>query len=308
MRLLLAAVLPLIFWSQGIDTASKLKQAGIEQVSVPPDKADEWRKAGFKVLAMSSAELERREKLFVPRIAGRAGAASPTRRPWIDANGWRFLRNPAGKFYYDLPPGKAAIAIAESFVYSADAIIKIDPGDLEESGKMLAFLKQLPQKELSPVADVVVVDDGSQSTGEILNLLSRRNLLFKVASEPSPEYRVNIKLGTKEYTAEEAADPSAFAQKIRQQVGDDNRNVRVYGTEVVICRLASDGSRARLHMLNYSGNELDWPRVRLRGSYTKGEVRAFGFSNASLEDIVAADGATEFSIPKTGVYAVVDLH
>jgi len=38
----------------------------------------------------------------VPRVAGRADVASATRRPWIDSNGWRFVRQPTGKFYYDL--------------------------------------------------------------------------------------------------------------------------------------------------------------------------------------------------------------
>ena len=77
------------------------------------------------------------------RVAGRADVASATRRPWIDANGWRFARNPAGEFYYDLPQGKAAMAIAEAFAYNADAILKIDPADLAEAGAMFAFIKNL---------------------------------------------------------------------------------------------------------------------------------------------------------------------
>src|SRR5215210_3348737 len=48
--------LPLIYWTQGIETATALKQVGIEQIAVPPDKLDEWRKAGFNVLALSQQE------------------------------------------------------------------------------------------------------------------------------------------------------------------------------------------------------------------------------------------------------------
>src|SRR5882672_591483 len=88
--------LPLIYWAEGIETAESLKRAGVEQIAAPTDKAEAWRKAGFKVVAVSPAEFERREKLLTPRIAGRANVASATRRPWVDANGWRFIRNPAG--------------------------------------------------------------------------------------------------------------------------------------------------------------------------------------------------------------------
>jgi hypothetical protein len=302
--------LPVIYWAQGIETASALKQAGIEQIAAPPDKANEWRKAGFNVLALSQQELARREKLFVPRVAGRADVASATRRPWIDNNGWRFVRNPSGKFYYDLTEkavGKAALAAAEAFTYQADAILKIDPADLAAAGKMLAFLRALPSASLPPVADIGLMDDGSTATGEVMNLLTRRNLLFKLVPKPSPQFRVNIKLGSKEFPENDAADPSAFAQKIRQQLGDENRSLRIYGTEVVIARLTADGEQARLHLLNYSGREVDSLRVRLRGKYGKGEFKASGIEPRELEDFVAADGGTEFTISRMGFYGLIEL-
>src|SRR5262245_46970118 len=143
--------LPLILWQQDIQTAPALKQAGLDQIAVPPDQADAWQKAGFKPVAMSPAELERRQRLLAPRVAGRADVASATRRPWIDANGWRFTRNPAGEFYYDLPQGKAAMAIAEAFAYNADAILKLDPADLAEAGAMFAFIKNLAGDNYPPV-------------------------------------------------------------------------------------------------------------------------------------------------------------
>ena len=299
--------LPLIYWSEGVETAEKLKQAGIEQIAAAPDKASEWRKAGMKVIPMSQAEFERREKLLTPRVAGRANVASPTQRPWIDANGWRFVRNPSGKFYYELPQGRAAIAAAEAFTYRGDAVLKIDPADLDVAAKMLAFLRELTPVNLPVIADIGVIDDGSPTTGEVMNLLTRRNLLFRKVPAPSSKLRVNIKLGSKEYPEAEAADPSAFAQKVRRRLGDENRSLRVYGSEIVLCRLTGDGARARLHLLNYSGREIDSLRVRLRGKYGQGAVKAFGIENATLEEVVVADGATEFSISKIGVYAIVDL-
>jgi hypothetical protein len=299
--------LPLIYWPQGAETAQALKQAGIDRIAAPPDKADEWRKVGFKVVAISQAELQRRQKLLTPRIAGRADVASATRRPWIDANGWRFLRNPSGKFYYELPQGRAPLAAAEAFAYKADAFLRIDAADLEEAGKMLTFLRTLPQERLSEIADIAVIDDGSDVTGEVMNLLTRRNLLFKIVPSLSPQFRLNIKLGTKQYPKSAAADPSGFAQKIRRQLGDESRSLRIYGTEMVIGKLEGDGARARLHLLNYSGREADGIRVRLRGKYGKGEIKAFGFDGAALEDFLVTGGATEFSISKLGIYALVDL-
>jgi hypothetical protein len=233
--------------------------------------------------------------------------ASATRRPWIDANGWRFARNPAGEFYYDLPQGKAAMAIAEAFAYNANAILKVDPADLAEAGAMLAFIKNLTGENYPPVADIGVIDDKSPETGEVMNLLARRNLLFNVVAVPAPQFRVNIKLGSKEYPKAEAADPSGFAQKVRRMLGDENRSLRVYGTETVICRLTGDGARARLSLLNYSGREVNGLRLRLRGNYGRAEARAFGIGRVEPEDFVNDETATEFSIPRIGIYAVIDL-
>src|SRR5262249_14163550 len=151
-------------------------------------------------------------------------------------------RNPVGRFYYDLPRGKATMALAEAFAYKADAILKIDPADLTEAGAMIAFLKALPSETFPAVADIGVIDDGSPETGEVMNLLTRRNLLFKIVTAPAPQFRINIELGSKEYPRAAAADPSGFAQKIRQRLGDENRSLRIYGTEGVICRLTGDGA------------------------------------------------------------------
>jgi hypothetical protein len=256
----------------------------------------------------SAAELRRREKLLTPGVARRAAnVASATRRPWLDANGWRFLRRPAGKFYYELPRGRATLAAAETFAYNADAVLKIDPVDAEDAAKMLDFLKQLPPANLPAIADIGVIDDGTDDVGEVMNLLARRNLLFKVVAAPSPQLRVNIRLGSKEFPRASAANPSDFAQTIRRKLGDENRTLRVYGTEMVICRLVGDGARARLHLLNYSGREVEGLRVRLRSRYGEGAAMAFGFGRVELGDVVNDETATEFSISKMGVYAVVDL-
>ena len=72
-----------------------------------------------------------------------AGTASATRAPWVDSNGWRFLRKPTGKYVYELPKGKAALAAAEGFAYGADVRLRIAPEDVKPASAMLSFLNAL---------------------------------------------------------------------------------------------------------------------------------------------------------------------
>jgi hypothetical protein len=307
--LLLAALasLPCVYWTQGIESRAALDAAGIRRLCVAPEQVDVWRAAGFSVNPVATAELASREALPVPGVTPRAGIASPTRTPWIVAGGWRFTRQPQATFVYELPSGKAALAAAEAFAYSADVVLKVDPADLESLGGMLKFLEALPEADLPPIADFAIVDDGSAVTAEVMNLLTRRNLLFQVVKAPSAQFQINVAMGTAAYPLAEAADPSAFAQKIRRQLTDEQRTLRVYGSEVVICRLTGDGKQARLHLLNYGGREIDGLRIRLRGAYAQGEAAIAGAGRLPLTDFVVADGATEFSVPRIATYAVIDL-
>jgi hypothetical protein len=249
-----------------------------------------------------------RELLPVPGIVARAGVASPTRAPWVNANGWRFVRRPGGKFRYDLPAGKAALAAAEVCAYRADAVLKLDPSDEARAAAMRAFCDGLPSADLPPIADIGIVDDGSDITGEVMNLLARRNLLYEVVKTPSPRFRLNIAMGSPDYPVSDAADPSAFALKIRRQLTDEQRALRIYGSEVVIARFTGDGARTRLHLINYGGREIEGLRVRLRGSYGAGNGYVEGAGRVALIDHVVSDGATECSLQRLGVYAVIDLN
>ena len=305
--LLWLAALPCLYWTAAVDSAPRVKAAGIERLCVPPERADDWRKAGFSAVALSEGDLAVRDTLLPPGIRARADRASATRSPWVDANGWRFLRDPAGQYAYDLPAGRAALAAAEAVVYGADAVLKIDPADLESLGDMLAFVAQLPANDLPAAADLAVVDDGSAPLGEVLNLLVRRNLLIRIVKVPSSDFGINVKLGTKEYPLKEAGEPSALALKIRRQLTDEQRALRIFGSEAVIGRLTGDGSRRRLHLLNYGGREIEGLRIHLRGSFPPGEARVAGQGRVGLEERAVVDGATEFTVPRLGAYGVVDL-
>lgn len=263
--------------------------------------------AASLVRVCTESDLAGREKLPVPGVTTRPGVASPTRAPWIDANGWRFIRRPDGKFAYDVPRGKAALAAAEAFAYGANVTLKIDRTDAASLTAMLTFLDGLPSADLPAIADVAVVDDGSAITGEVMNLLTRRNLLFRSERAPSDRFRINIAVGSPAYPRDEAANPSAFALKIRRELGDSQRSLRIYGSEVVIGRLTGDATRIRLHLLNYGAREIEGLRIRVRGVYRSGEVHAAGAGRLELQDQVVADDATEFSIPRMAMYAVIDL-
>jgi len=304
-----APSVPCVCWTAAADeSAASLKEAGVTRLCVPPDRVDAWRQAGFDAVGLDQSDLTARERLGTPGVNFQISRASATRSPWIDANGWRILRSPDPRFRYDeIRAGRGALAAAEAFAYGADAVLQIDPKDAQAVGAMQAFLASVPDDRMRPVADFGVVDDGSPVMGEVLNLLTRRNLLFRLVSAPDPQLRMTVKLGTPEYPESDAADPSAFALKIRHQLTDEQRTLRIYGTEVVICRLTGNGERRRLELLNYGGRDVTGIRVRVRGTFKASDVQMNGADRVPVEDYIVADGATEFSIPRLTVYGVVEL-
>jgi hypothetical protein len=305
--LALLAALPCLYWTQAVETAPTLKTAGISHLCVPPGPAEAWRAAGFSVVPLEASALAERKAVTSPGLRARADRASATRSPWVYANGWQFRRDPKGRYSYELPAGKAALAAAEAFAYGADAALAIDPADAPELGRMQAFLAQLPASDLPEVADFAVVDDGSEDLEEVLNLLSRRNLLYRPVKAPSAQFPFTVQLGTKEYPLEDASDPSDFALKVRRQLTDARRSLRLFGSEAVVARLTGDAGRVRLHLLNYAGRDIEGLRIRLLGSYPTGEAQVAGHGRVALTDHVVVDGATEFTLPRVSVYGVVDL-
>jgi len=301
---LLLAAAPVLYWPQPVDTAPALRAARITRLCVPSDAVAAWREAGFEV---AECEASGRTVLKTLGLAARADVAAPTQRPWINANGWRFLRRPADRYWIEAPAGRAALAAAESFAYGVDAVVVIEPSDLADAGAALAWLAGLPPADLPAVTDVTVVDDGSAETAEVLNLLVRRNILCAAARKP-PRAAVGlvVRPGSKEFPKKETADPDAFALKVRRTLGDDNRSLRLYGTEVVLARVTGDADRRRVQLVNYSGRPIEGVRVRLRGRWAPPEVRALG-EPATAEDYVVTDDATELSISVLGRFAVLDF-
>ena len=305
--LLFLATLPSLYWAQPVETAPAVRQAGIERLCVPPEAAAAWQSAGFSVVPFGEKERAARVKLRAPGVAGRAEVASATNRPWVFANGWRYLRASDGRFWSEVPARQSALATAEAFVYRADVVLAIDPAGLEDVGRMLAFLSSVPEADLPALADIAVQDDGSPVVAEVLNLMARGNLLFKVVRAPTPDVLLNVRVGSEEFPRKDALNPGAFALAVRRRLTDERRSLRLYGSEAVLGRLARDASRARLHLLNYGGRPIEGLRVRLLGSWAPPEALVFGEDRAVVEDYVKGDGATEFSLATLGAYAVVDL-
>jgi hypothetical protein len=300
----LAALAVLLYWDQGPGSAQHLKEAGIQSLYVPSTETPAWKTAGLEAMPFDP---NGSVKLEVPGVQYRMDVASATTAPWIDANGWRIRRNQKATYYYDVPKGKSALAAAEAFVYRAEAAIHADPADVEEFGRMQAFLRHIDGTVLQPLANIGVVDDGSEQTGEVLNLLARRNLLFRIVRKPDPGLDLNVTIGSQEFPKRAAADPYAFAVLVRQKLTDRKRLVRIYGSDVVIAAMDGDGMRARVHLLNYSGRKVEGLRVQIRGAYSRGAVAVFGIERATLSDYAVSGDSTEFTIPEMNAYAVADL-
>jgi hypothetical protein len=301
--LVLAAV-PLVYWAQPADTAEALRAAGIARLCAPAPSVEAWRAAGFDATACEAAG---RERLASLGLAPRTEVASPTQRPWVFANGWRFLRRPEGRFWYEPPAGRASLALSEAYAYGVDAVVAVAPEELADAGRALAFLAAVPSLDLPAVVDATVVDDGSPEIPEVLNLLARRNILYQVAAKPPrADGGLVVRIGKKPFKRDAAADPDAFALKVRQAIGDEKRSIRLYGTEVVIARVEGDGTRRRVHLLNYSGRPIEGVRVRLRGRWSLPQVRALG-EEAVGEDYALGADATEVSVSAVVSYAVLDF-
>lgn len=249
-----------------------------------------------------------------PGIRFQMNEAQATSAPWIDSNGWRFQRGLQKVNYATLPSGSAPLAAAEAFAFGVDAILNPDPADLEELGEMLRFLKAQDQPPMPAMANIGIVDDHSAAIEEVLNLLTRRNLLYKVVSAPDRKLDLTVQLGTKDFPREATENPSDFAARVRAKLGDDKRLVRLYGTSTMIAHLTGDGKHARLCLLNYGrrraqqGGDPQSIRIRVLGRYRPSKFAAFGAAaGAGLADVENPGNATEFSVPPFRILAIIDL-
>ena len=304
---LLLAALPALFWDGAPDTAPALREAGIQQILVPAARLASWK--SVPDITAEGADPQNAVKVIPPTVNYRMNEASATNAPWIVANGWRFIRRPDGRFFYDVTGRQAALAAAEAYCYGANAMIRTDAAGLKPLAGMLAFLRTITGEPLPPVADIGYIDDGSGASGEVMNLMVRDNLLFQLVAAPDRRLKLNVKLGTKEYPLEHAKNPGTVAHEVRANLTDEKRSVPIYGSQVVVARLTASGDRVRLHLLNYAGanRKVDAIRIRVLGQYAQHHLWLADGAGVELLDYSVEPGATEFTLPELKTYAVVDL-
>jgi hypothetical protein len=305
--LIAALLLPSLFWNKGPETVNVLRRAQISHISTPRSMADAWK--AVRGISVEIVDPKQLIQVLTPSVDVHADEASATRAPWVNSNGWRFLRQPDGQFYYQAPGAAASLAAAEAFTYGVNAVIHTDDAGLDAFGKMLAFLQRVGGEDLLPLVNIGFIDDGSPTSGEFMNLLVRRNLLFRVVKHPDPKVDLTVELGSAEYPRSEAGDPSLLAEKVRSNLTDEKRLLRLYGSEVVVGRLVGDGHRARLYLLNYGAarSPVEGIRIRVSGVYPKCDVAEYDSPKVRLLDVGTASGVTEFTVPELRSFAVIQL-
>src|SRR5262249_47890845 len=90
MMLLALAVLPGVFWEGAPSKAPALRESGVHHIFVAPDQVEAWKKV--EDIVAEAVDLNLSMKLKSPAVNYRFEQASASRVPWIDANGWQFLR------------------------------------------------------------------------------------------------------------------------------------------------------------------------------------------------------------------------
>ena len=275
---------------------------------MPASNADAWK--AVPGITAETGDPAKLTKVLTPSVTFRAEEASATRAPWVNSNGWRFLREPDGNFYYEAPGGAAALAAAEAFAYGVHAAIHTDDKGVVGFGKMLKFLQGVGGEDLPATVNIGFIDDGSKDSGEFMNLLVRRNLLFKVVKQADPKVDLNVQIGSPEYPRSEAGNPSLLAEKVRGNLTDKKRLLRIYGSEVVVGRLLGNGRTARLFLINYGAARaaVQGLRVRVSGVYPNAAIGQYDVPGVDLQDIDRDSSGTEFTIPELKTFAVIDRH
>ena len=246
-------------------------------------------------------------KLPGPGVQYRANVAAATSKPWVNADGWRLERDRTHVVAFEVNGDAAALATAEACAYQREALVKTDAAGQAAFGRALEFCKSVGEGPTDPVANVGVVDDGSPETGEVMNLLARHNLMYRIVKAADLKLQVTVALGSPEFPRASAANPDRFAQEIRQRITDEKRVLRVYGSDVVLARLTGDGRRERLQLINYGRGPVRGLHVRVMGTFAKGSVKALDVEGAALMDYEVVDGGTEFTLPEMKTYTVIDL-
>ena len=278
--------------------------------------------------------------------AGDIGFAAATAEPWVNENGWMLLHArgvaPDKRMVLTCRPpkdaapkiGANALAIAEAAVFGG--AYAVPAGALGESATprgragrrstiaQLKFIADHPEWFSSPIeATVDVLADTLEPIREVMNLLVRRNLPFRVftrdhwpADRPAalvligqPPLRDGEQArvaawrsaGTAILERRSVPDPSAFAAEVRSALGD-RRPFRLTNAQEVIAVL-SVGNQRVLHLLNYGIDPIQDVRVQL----TQPPSRAKLFAPEKPAGVALEIRQGEIVIPEMGVSCAILL-
>jgi hypothetical protein len=245
------------------------------------------------------ADTSRFTTVPAPGVQMRRNMAMATSSPWIDSNVWQYRRAPGKAYFCDVSAKSVELAMAEAHSQEVELALKIAPAQRKAFDKMTAFLKALPEGPTARWANIAISDDGSGAAAEALNLLSRRNLLYK----PGPDAKADLTLRL----SKDIRNPYDFMREARQKLGDGKRILRLFGSEITLAEVRRDSSRVRIFLINYGTRAVESLRVRIQGHYSAIEARVYQVPEARLTDAVRDGAFTEFSLSRLPRYAVVDL-
>lgn len=305
---------------------------------------------------LTKAELE---SLQIPRQAlwpsvrmgrGAAAEAGPTGAPWVDANGWliRLLRfrQPDRQVLLDtLPPPGASplLAVADAMAYGAAWVVSPTPDSWPPIQQALRFFASRPQWRDWPPVSAVSLIAGAQTDGEILNLLTRRQVGFQLAapgdtatlhtaaawispaSVPLDTYLPWVRAGGTLILhglykpraegqgrilafPETLDDPYETAARIHLALTRRSDVLRLWNAGSCNSYYQADpgGQRAVVHLIHYA------PRRPAAGitlwlarPWRRATLTTFA-ETAALKP-VAANGGIEIPLPPIGVYAAIEL-
>ncbi|MBY0375663.1 MAG: hypothetical protein K2Q23_16825 [Bryobacteraceae bacterium] len=288
-----------------------------------------------------------------PGIPRANQGAGPTGVAWIDSNAWRIAAARARSTqpaWVSFRAPKRVLAVSDYLVAIADCaasgahwIADLSPAALEASAHAVAFFARHAAWRDWTSAGAIGVCGDNDDTHEIMNLLVRGHLPFRIvtaapqleglrcliafdASALAPhraELRAWIKAGGAIITnqaefaggprvtlwKEEAVDPYLVAQAAKKTLGRDGEALRAYNMFTSNLRWTerADQKHALIELVNFTGRLLpDETTLWVRRSYRRVWLHTWNAAPRELTPL-AAGGGTEIAIPEREVYAALEL-
>ncbi len=178
----LAVLIPGLYREQVPEKVDAIKRAGITRVYSPAAHVGAWKAAGIDTLD-STALAQFTVRSCSDGENGSHGCVSDShsmhQREWLAVPArleTRVLQESASRVSRY---GRGGIIRVRR-----RPVLQPSAKDLDDLLEMVAFLGNVQGEPMPAMANLGVLDDGSPLLGEVMNLLSRRNLLYRVVPKP----------------------------------------------------------------------------------------------------------------------------